>query len=355
MPSARLGIPAVDRLVHIFENAASHTYAHSDRRSYPYRPAHITTLQKQIGKGTVIEITSPGPGAGKTHLLYYLTAVAVLPEKHDGIALNGRRGSVVVLDTDGRFDVPRLVQVMEHYIRLRKGARSDDNSNTNADSSRELIYSALHHIHIFRSQSLQSLIATVSTLPSYLLDAKAHYSSNRPLVALLFDSASAFFWQAKAGEDASRYKDSNDQGETAASVADNYIRLVHHLRTIQNTFECAIVATTWGLTPTSGNHPNTNAPSSFRPHLPPVWTAFTTLRLTVDRDAVANFAPGMSAEEAVRDKEARQDAVRKGRFSAWVDGWGSDGWSDGIREALSEEGNAGFGFVISNDGIEMSE
>src|SRR5690242_20556306 len=48
-------------------------------------------------KRSVVEITSPSSGDGKTHLLYYIAAVAILPASFTSIHVGGRDGAVVFL------------------------------------------------------------------------------------------------------------------------------------------------------------------------------------------------------------------------------------------------------------------
>lgn len=174
------------------------------------------------GCGTVIEVTGSSC-SGKTHLLYMVTARGVLP-RHLGC----REGTVIVLDTDCRFDVARLYQIMVYQVekaRRRPHAppvlAADAQDNIDVKST---VNEALHHVHIFRPQSLASLIATAHSLSHYLLRADAsepvsadrsadaddadcaeapQLSSDRTLHAVLFDGASAFYWEDRLEQDRS--------------------------------------------------------------------------------------------------------------------------------------------------------
>ncbi|KAH0538966.1 hypothetical protein FGG08_004481 [Glutinoglossum americanum] len=354
---SQLHIPALDRLLNIFTqpSRASQQPPEQDTHTpqqYGPEGAHAPPAK---AKPAVIEITGTSPFSGKTHLLYYITAVAILPTELNGVFLNGKGGAVVVLDTDSRFDVPRLKQVMKYFIRARYlevGALFIDE-----DGLEDLMRHALLHVHIYRPQSPASLVATLEAIPSYLLySAKEHFSSGRALEAVLLDSVSAFIYQDRGIEST----DSNPNCNPGNPFAKRYQDIVRGLRALQQTFKCVIVATAWGLFPCHSErqiYTKKPPPPSFRPHLPAVWTSFCTLRLIVTRDAVAKFGPGMSAEEALKDTAARQEVVDRGGFSGWVDqGWGSDEWSEETREALKRvKGGGFFWFRIVEDGVVIED
>lgn len=177
------------------------------------RPLPDVSARNIISKGPFIEFISAGSGGGKTHLLYYMTALAILPRTYRGIILNGKDSAVVVLDTDCRFDFQRLTEVMSHYVISQlESSFSLSQSVNGAQSStagkskviHDLIQSSLSHVHIFRPRSHASLLSTVSSLPMYLFRSTSHASINRPLHSIILDSASAFFWQTRTEEDTAR-------------------------------------------------------------------------------------------------------------------------------------------------------
>lgn len=325
-----LGVPQIDRILRAFHHDP-HTSQHS-----------------------VVEITSGTPGSGKTHLLYYLTATAVLPA-YNGFTPPGPGGAAVVLDTDNRFSVPRLAQVMLSMLQ-RHAAQPDPPPA--ARSAEETVLSALRHIHIFQPQSLPSLVATVARLPSYLLS-PGHHSAARSLDLLVLDSAAAFFWQDKHAEEAARFDSDGAADLTdvhAAAAEGHYARLVRGLREVQRRFECPVVATNWGLSPASGQRGG-GGYASFKPFLPPVWQGFCTVRLVVERDGVTRFPAGMGLEGAMRDMGLRQRAVEEGGFSGWVDRWGEGEWRDEARETVRDgEGERGrFVFEITGEGVVVGD
>ena len=179
-----------------------------------------TSHASPAGCGTVIEVTGSSC-SGKTHLLYMVTARGVLPRQ-----LGYREGTVIVLDTDCRFDVARLYQVMIHQVeearRRRRASATLAADDQDSEDVKSTVNEALHHVHVFRPQSLASLIATVHSLPHYLLRVDAsepvsedkseeaddagyakspQLSSSRTLHAVLFDGASAFYWEDRLEQD----------------------------------------------------------------------------------------------------------------------------------------------------------
>ncbi|KAK5291066.1 hypothetical protein LTR16_002367 [Cryomyces antarcticus] len=344
VPSKRLGVPAIDRLLHVFEHASAPTQRArehlelSNQWSDPISPRRSLqqTARKSVARHPIVEITSPGPGHGKTHLLYYIAAIAVLPQTWNGEKVDGKNGAAVVLDTEERFDVHRLVQVMKHYIQVHIAPLNSDSADIEA-----LVAAALQHIHIFRPQSLDSLIATVDSLASYLFDSSAHFSSRRQITAILLDSASAFFWQDRQEQETARLlgiteRSSNSSGTRTANTKSQ--QLLRSFRTAQHVLGgCPLVATVWNLSPSSARNP--------KPQLPPPWSGSScTLRLVLERRPVAKFAANMSIEEAAKDRARRQQAVEEAGFEAWIERPGYEDWNEGFRYSITEEG-----FTIKRD------
>ncbi|KAL1997692.1 hypothetical protein VTN02DRAFT_1048 [Thermoascus thermophilus] len=137
----------------------------------PSNPGVSASPRRRRQRDPVVEIASASSAAGKTQLLYYLTAVAVLPAR-----FGGREAAVVFLDTDGRFDAARLRDVAASILRQRL----DDDDSTAVDIPPDVlqaeIRTALDHVHLFRPQSSSSLLATLRSLDAYLLDLAAHRS-----------------------------------------------------------------------------------------------------------------------------------------------------------------------------------
>ncbi|KAK5001318.1 hypothetical protein LTR28_012803, partial [Elasticomyces elasticus] len=156
-PPHYTSVPALDHLLNptaFSDDAQSHdagtqNFPAQQRHDRPAPPETHPPLSKPEDP-PIIELTSPSPGGGKTHLLYYLITTLVLPQTWHGIALHGSGAAVVVLDTDSRFDVPRLAQIMKQHI-------STLTSKTTAAPSTvelELLMDSLQHVHVFRPDSM---------------------------------------------------------------------------------------------------------------------------------------------------------------------------------------------------------
>ncbi|KAI9813658.1 MAG: hypothetical protein M1827_003729 [Pycnora praestabilis] len=325
-PTTQLSIPALDRLLTVFQHP-SPCHQHDQQQqqqqeiwSSPQRhaPHNLPTTVPKLPKSSLsptIEITSPTSCSGKTHLLYLITTLLTLPP---GTSYGGQGGAVVVLDTDGRFDVKRLREVMRYHILSNISNDSANEKGRDIEAEIEKVtLEALTHVHIFRPQSSTSLLATVQHLPTYLLtpptsfrsgtgsrQEQSHQSHRRVLRAVMLDSASAFYWQDLAAAE----EDQATATTSKLSQTTHYRTLIKSLREIQTRFACTIIATTWGLQPNfpphhheyqqhQSHHSSSNSPPSFRPHLPPVWTSFMTLRLIVQRTKTPRFGPGVSIQE----------------------------------------------------------
>ncbi|KAI9881626.1 MAG: hypothetical protein M1830_000191 [Pleopsidium flavum] len=354
-PQSRLGIPAIDNLVDIFQYPRQQEpHNHQTPWDSPQRSAPAPPVAKRTAKAPVIELTSATPCSGTTHLLYYIMAVSILPDNYNGIRLQGKGGAVVVLDNLGNFNVQRLYQVIRHYIhnQVRAAAAADLRiAEPPEEDIDALIRSSLHHVHIFRPQSSASLLATLQTLPSYLLDSRQHFSGGRVLQAILIDGIGAFVWQDRMDEEIQRIDGNPNHNPPSNTYIRQYQDLIKTLRAIQQLSTCAIIATNWGLSPFPSSF---SAPPAFRPHLPSTWSSFCTLKLVLQRASVTKFREGLSAEGGWREAKARQEVVEKGRFMGWVNWWGCEEWSQGVREGLEEVGE-GFGLRIGGEGVEVDE
>jgi hypothetical protein len=392
---AYLGMKQLDDLLNIFLNKpraatvpeghqtgssgeifAQNPHGHAEPAARP--GPNRTQKQKRL---PVVEISSPSSGAGKSQLLYYVAAVTVLPSTFHDVSIGGREGAVVLLDTDGRFDVERLYTIAEGMIwhalhadlKVLKvddhAAEQNPEDGINEDEIDSVIRDSLQHVHIFRPQSSFSLLATLKGLDQYLLDLTKHISAARPLRAMLLDSASSFYWQDRLRDEVARTEEiGRSAAETARDrdqkqsfhIPDLYRDLVTEMRRLQHLFDCAVLYTTWGVSraPPSVTIPYARlgpGPPSFRPHLPPPWgTTFPTLRLVTQRDAVRAFASDATTVEMERDAPLRQRVVTQGKFSAWIDSWGKEDWPGSVVSALNRmDTQGGFSFWVRRDGVFM--
>ncbi|KAF2275108.1 uncharacterized protein EI97DRAFT_357581, partial [Westerdykella ornata] len=161
----------------------------------------------------ILELISPPsshhlPGAGKTSLIYLITALAVLPSSLCSIPIGGHNAAVIILDPLSHFSIARLVHTMAVLLKQRLSsspspsspspeAPTDTHHNPPGPSEihriiKTSIHTALPHIHIFRPQSWPSLLATLDSLPAYLFDSRRHRSTDRRIHALIIEDVDAF-------------------------------------------------------------------------------------------------------------------------------------------------------------------
>lgn len=334
LSSSRFGIRPLDRLLHLFQQHAVQPLQQSTAQ-----PPKKRTSQKL----PIIELTSLGPGQGKTHLLYLITALAILPRHYDGIPLHGKASAVIILDTDNRFSVPRLARVAHHHI--TRCCVHHHGAQPTAIATDALLAAALAHVHLLRPQSHAALLTALRALPAFLAS-RTNPSSRRPLHSVLLDSASAFFWPLRAAADASRTASIGAQHPASPfSAADAYAALATELGVLSARLDVAVVVTAVAASQSGGG---------LRPLLPPAFTGCATLRLVVAREAVRPFALGMSVGEARAERSQRQGVVEKGVFGVRVDWWGRGGWGRVVEEAL-EGGMGRWGMVVRGEGVWVLE
>ncbi|KAF2840250.1 hypothetical protein M501DRAFT_932154 [Patellaria atrata CBS 101060] len=370
-PHSSFDIPSLDRLLasaqappgpQVQQAQAPGPCSSPTRPSTVIIPSH--SLPKTKAKPPIIELTSTAPGSGKTQLLYFITALATLPPLAlSGISLYGKSAAVVVIDTDGHFSVPRLVEVMKAHISRCKSssqphsrpASSRSNEGTRSigrfDMMR-MIKEALTHVHIFRVTSPSSLLATIESLSTYLFDTNAHHSGNRAVHSIILDSVTAFHYLLPPIQPSHTTNESTPK----LTSAQFYQSVLSALKTVQQTFSCNILYTSVSLPPARPSNTTNSTPSHIPANLPrsllPIsWYAFPTLRLLLARENVPPVAPAMSVQEARRDRDARQSVVERGGFGmiALSAGRGELGESVGFYVRGEE------GVVFEEDGTEEAE
>lgn len=274
----------------------------------------------------VVEISSTSSAAGKSQLLYYLAAIAVLPAMIDNIQIDGRNAAVVFIDTDGRFDADRLLSVARGIVQQR--LKQPDIGT--------ILYTSLQHVHVFRPTSSASLLATLQSLESYLFDLTRHLSTNRPLHAILIDSATAFFWQDKLRDQIARVEEigrphaeiEHDRRlKSSFYIADMYAELVRVLKKVQSVFGCAIVYTTTAWVGRAASSSGEEL-VAFRCSLPPPWGLFPTLRVVVRANG-------------------------QGRLLGHVNGLGREEWPRRVVEGLEMRNRGTFVFGADRDGVHI--
>jgi hypothetical protein len=251
----------------------------------------------------LIELTSSNSSAGKTELLYLITAAATLPRSVNGIDIQGKEAAVVFIDTDNRLDVAVLYQSMKQRIKSLLVEAADHQLDT-------IVESALQHVHIFRPESFPSLLDTIDALPDYLLGETLPQSSHdRPLHSIVLDGLTQFYWDIRADNENRETQALDHVPSATGSIADprpRYLVLMNKLKDLSQRFECLVIGTTWTL-------------SNQRPEDQGVYlhAAFPTLpvaRMETERASVKPFAPCISVEDANLQRQQREEEVKKHKF-----------------------------------------
>ncbi|KAJ5749359.1 uncharacterized protein N7511_011055 [Penicillium nucicola] len=327
----------------------------------------------------VVEISSSLSASGKSQLLYYMTALAILPRNHGDLLLGGWESAVIFIDNDNRFDAERL-RIVARGIILQQQLRSDPDAKdqpTGATLGHELeslLVSSLRHVHVFRPQSSSALLATLQSLETYLFDLSNHRSASRPLKMIAVDSATAFIWQDRLRDEVARIEeigrpraelDRERERNQSFHLSDLYGELVMVLKRLQSLFQCAIVFTTTSGTRATPSSDGQSGPGLYdwyqlqnpalRPALPAPWGTFPTLRLIVQRSSVRPFPPSMAPKAAIHDAHLRQSVVQQGKISACVNAWGRDDWPQRVVEAIEENNKGSFSFYVRESDIEIPQ
>jgi hypothetical protein len=249
--------------------------------------------------------------------------------------------STIALISTSPVNLPRLAHILLQTLLA-------STPNLPLSSAQDNIHKVLSHIHIFQPTSLSSLIATISSLPTYFLNPK-NGSVERRVGAIIIDSASTFFWEDKVGA-------GSGQGQS------KYPALASTLKRTSTALQSPIIFTTENLSTTSAttsttttiSGPSTSAnPSSasdtksIRPHLPPPFQTLPILRLIISRHTIHPFSKDMDAETATKHAEARDKAVRDAGFVVKVNRWASDGQRD------RSDTNQGFEVAIDQKGVRL--
>ncbi|KAJ5161335.1 hypothetical protein N7492_006727 [Penicillium capsulatum] len=340
----------------------------------PSNPVLSGFARRSKRPAPVVELSSSLSGAGKSQLLYYLIAHAILPRSYGETHIGGKEAAVVFIDADDRFDADRLLMVTRAVLQrcsLRSGQTTG--SALSNEDTQALLLSSMKYVHVFRPHSSSSLLATLSTLDTYLYDGSQHYSFSRPLQMIVVDSATAFIWQDRLRDEVARTEDIGRSREEidrerelkqSFYLADLYGDMVKELKRLQARFGCTVLYTTLS----GGRPPSPNVAASgpfgpydrtssrlpsLRPPLSAPWGTYPILRLIVHRDAIRSFPPGMSAHDARNEAGMRQSIVRQGKFSAWVNGWDREEWPRRVVDGIDAHNGGSFSFYVRDSGIEI--
>lgn len=126
---------------------------------------------------------------GKTELLLNIIADTILPDKWNNIRLPGRNLSAVFISTDYKFDILRLVCIMENKLKeaLQKQNIKFKMRLPSIAEQKTIVTSSLERCHILKTSSVEELMSTVEWLPTFL-----QHALNVSVVAI--DNVTAYYW-----------------------------------------------------------------------------------------------------------------------------------------------------------------
>ncbi|KAJ5111591.1 hypothetical protein N7532_002126 [Penicillium argentinense] len=342
--------------------------------AFPSNVFFPDSVRRRKSTYPVVEISSSLSAAGKSQMLYFLTARMVLPRFYQNILIGGQEATVVWIDADDRFDANRLLAVARNIVQrarqtLDPDALNEDAGGPSDEDVEAVLTSALHHVHVFRPQSSSSVLATLQNLDSYLYDLSRHSSASRSLQMVAIDSATAFYWQDRLRDETARTEeigrsraevDREREKKQSFYLSDVYAEMVSELKRLQGRFRCAVVYTTTVAGGRPANSSSSSEPGgrycrapALKPALPAPWGTFPILRLVVHRDAVRSFPPASSTQDVKRDAPTRQSIINQGKFSAWVNSWDREEWPRRVADGVDWYNGGSFPFYVRESGIEI--
>jgi len=276
---------------------------HSLRELQPAVRFAIPELDALLPAGlnaNILELISPPPAhhpsaAGKTSLLYLIIAQAILPPTSFSppVALGGQHTAVVLFDPLNHFHVPRLASVAIHLLYTRLSAAGIPIDRSTESQLKQLLRESLCHLHIFRPPSWSTLLATLRSLPAYLLDPARHQTLHRCVHSIILEDTDAYVSSIRnAGSGVA----DNGNSLSAAST-----QLTTHVQKLATLLSCAVILTSYSV-----------APSLVRPTLPASWPQGSLVtRLALRRVEMARFAPTVGIEEAESERQQHWEMVRQ--------------------------------------------
>ncbi|KAJ3936338.1 MAG: hypothetical protein NXY57DRAFT_985876 [Lentinula lateritia] len=212
--------------------------------------------------GDVLEIQGP-PASGKSHLLYLLMIICIIPTTYASTSLGGWGKVTILYDTGATFDLARFQQLLTSHLTTAL-------KNKDSNDVQILVKRSLQNLHIFRPSSSIQLAATLFRLPSY-------HQINLPdseIGILAIDSMSAFCW-------ADRFTAEQLRATPTSRMNESHNPLKHVIVALQqfhHTHKPLIVFTNWGLTPEGIE--DERGLSSYRQHLNPPPALFSAVEVS---------------------------------------------------------------------------
>ncbi|XP_071943754.1 DNA repair protein XRCC2-like [Antedon mediterranea] len=180
--------------------------------------------------GEVIEIHGSS-ATGKTELLMNLMSKCILPKRWKGIEIDGFEAEVLFIDTDYKFSVMKLHQMLKKQLlkiinlksveEFSSSSSGDTKRQKQTDSSsmgeavkvkidesvlEELVKSSLDRLYLVKCSSTNQLLITLHSI-------EAIFSQHPQLTVLMLDNLSAFYWEdrIRTGDNWTKFEELNNK------------------------------------------------------------------------------------------------------------------------------------------------
>lgn len=158
------------------------------------KPVHtgVHLIDKHIPfrAGQILEVAGPS-GSGKTQLLLSAAATSILPVQYQGIHCGGHGDYILYLDLDGKFDVFRLLQILEaRCLAALTSARTAPSEHPTLAEA--IITNAMSRFHLVQCYNSFELLTTLKSLEYSWPVLNSH--PTKPVISALFiDNTAAYY------------------------------------------------------------------------------------------------------------------------------------------------------------------
>eukprot|EP00250_Pteridium_aquilinum_P028161 c3667_g1_i1 orf=22-1014(+) len=146
--------------------------------------------------GHVLEVVGPS-GSGKSELLLQAAVACILPKQSDGISYGGSEGVVMMFDLDCRFDMLRLISVLQQRINEAQAGQHGPLKGTEKcpNEGEHVFTGCLKRFFYIRCHSSFHFLAALKTLHAKIK--RLSETGIHPHL-LMIDSINAFYWIDRA-------------------------------------------------------------------------------------------------------------------------------------------------------------
>ena len=138
-------------------------------------------LFNEFNNSDTVEIVGDS-NSGKSFFIIELIARIILPIEH-----GGKDASVILINTDHKFSITKLVEIMHKFINFNKETTANLNESLENSEAIDVIKSSLVKLNIIKCYNESQLENSIVQLDGLL-------GSNSNIVMILIDSISTFYY-----------------------------------------------------------------------------------------------------------------------------------------------------------------